>query len=118
MPPSNLERTTVLGVVVTLMLVAGAACARHQRAADREGGSRASAPTEIACVDRWLVEHHLGSFGDPEGTVYVGGTPLFDEAMGTDTPRLQYVYARHPDAALACLADASASAPGATPSGR
>ncbi len=69
-------------------------------------------------MDRWLVDHHLGSFGDPERTVYVGGTPLFDETTGTDTPRLQYVYARHPDAALACVADASASAPGATPSGR
>ena len=62
-----------------------------------------------ACVDRWLEEHKLDRYGHPEGTMYAGGTPLFNEATGETRDRLEYVYERQPEAKKAC---ASAGATG------
>jgi hypothetical protein len=57
---------------------------------------------ETACVDHWLVSHRLDAFGAPMGTVYAGGTPLFDEATGETMSRLEYVYIKQPEARRAC----------------
>jgi hypothetical protein len=57
---------------------------------------------EEACLDRWLAERKLDRYGSPEGAMYAGGTPLFDETTGRQTPRRDYVYARHPEARAAC----------------
>lgn len=65
-----------------------------------------AAPSQQSCLDRALTAKGLNSFGDPEGTAYTGGTPLFDERTGRSTPREVYVYARHPEIARACGADA------------
>ncbi len=59
-----------------------------------------------SCIDRQLAEKGLNPFGDPEGTMYAGGTPLFDEKTGRTLPREQYVLAKRPDIARACGADA------------
>jgi hypothetical protein len=59
-----------------------------------------------SCLDRQLAAKGLNPFGDPEGTMYAGGTPLFDEKTGKTTPREQYVLAKHPDIARACASDA------------
>ena len=64
------------------------------------------APPAGSRLDRQLAAKGLNPFGDPEGTMYTGGTPLFDEKTGRSTPREQYVFARHPDIARACGADA------------
>jgi len=63
-------------------------------------------PEENACVDRWLEERQLDRYGSPEGTMYAGGTPLFDERTGASTDRLVFVYGRHADARSACNPDA------------
>ena len=70
---------------------------------------RQEAPAPAApesCLDGQLAAKGLNPFGDPQGTMYAGGTPLFDEKTGRSTPREQYVFARHPDIARACGADA------------
>lgn len=83
-----------------------------------EGGLRedsdAGAPQALAvresieaCVDRWLAEHKLDRYGHPEGTMYAGGTPLFNEATGESRDRLDYVYERQPEAKKACAAAGS-----------
>jgi hypothetical protein len=59
-----------------------------------------------SCLDRQLAAKGLNPFGDPAGTMYAGGTPLFDEKTGRSTPRDQYVFAKHADIARACAADA------------
>src|SRR5258706_447546 len=43
----------------------------------------AAAPDAQAasCVERWLAERDLNQYGDPAGTMYTGGTPLFDERI-------------------------------------
>lgn len=56
-----------------------------------------------ACVDRWLQAHKLDRYGNAEGTMYAGGTPLFNEATGETRDRLEYVFSRQPEARKACL---------------
>ena len=77
-------------------------------AACRREAVPAQAPPAVAgsCLDRQLAAKGLNAFGDPEGTMYPGGTPLFDEKTGRTTPREQYVLAKHADLARACGGDA------------
>jgi hypothetical protein len=80
------------------------------------GGSTAAAlpPAERqaqeSCVDRWLTEKKMDRYGNAEGTMYAGGTPLFDERTGESRDRLDYVYERQPEAKKAC-AGAAGQAP-------
>jgi hypothetical protein len=68
-----------------------------------QGGDRAAVES---CLDRWLQERKLDSYGHPEGTMYAGGSPLFNEATGESRDRLEYVFARQPEARRACAASA------------
>jgi hypothetical protein len=78
---------------------------RPDPAADREPTPTpvsATRAAEEACVDKWLAERRLDPYGSPEGTLYAGGTPLFDEKTGEHVDRLDYVYRRQPLARAAC----------------
>lgn len=59
-------------------------------------------PAEETCVNRWLTAHALDEYGNAQGTMYAGGSPLFDEATGKTQERLAYVYGKQPDARKAC----------------
>ncbi|HCF57478.1 MAG TPA: hypothetical protein DFS52_05735 [Myxococcales bacterium] len=76
------------------------------------GAAQGASPLE-ACVDRWLKERNLNQYGDPEGTGYAGGTPLFDETTGERTERLDYVFSKHPRAREHCLAQTADAGGGA-----
>ncbi|HEX4382125.1 MAG TPA: hypothetical protein VH083_04225 [Myxococcales bacterium] len=65
-----------------------------------------AAQTAPACVDQQLAKRNLDQFGGEQGTMYPGGTPLFQESTGKRTDRTRYVYAHHPDIAALCGADA------------
>ena len=47
-------------------------------------------------IDEWLESEGLNRYGDPEGTYYTGGTPLFDEATGVAIERYEYILGRVP----------------------
>jgi hypothetical protein len=36
-------------------------------------------------------------YGDPKGTIYAGGTPLFDERSAKLTDRYEYILSKHPE---------------------
>jgi hypothetical protein len=80
----------------TLLALAAASC---QKQAPPQTQAQAGAES---CLDRQLAAKGLNPFGDPQGTMYAGGTPLFDEKSGRSTPREQYVFSRHPEIARAC----------------
>ncbi|MCP3137962.1 hypothetical protein [Pyxidicoccus xibeiensis] len=71
-----------------------------------KGTVGASREAQEACVDRWLQSQKLDKYGHPEGTMYAGGTPLFDERTGESTDRLDYVFKRKPEAREACAGSA------------
>jgi hypothetical protein len=52
---------------------------------------------EKARIDAWIKANNLNEFGDPQDTVYAGGSPLFDEATGEMTDRYVYILHHHPD---------------------
>jgi len=56
----------------------------------------------VSCIDRWLTGRDLNQYGDPVGTVYAGGTPLFDEKTGRTTDRIQHLAGKHPELQQAC----------------
>ncbi|MGO9832350.1 MAG: hypothetical protein ACLPJH_19660 [Myxococcaceae bacterium] len=59
-------------------------------------------PAQQACVDRWLGAHAFDAYGSPEGTMYPGGTPLFDEASGQRTSRQDFLAKHRPEALRSC----------------
>lgn len=48
-------------------------------------------------IDQFLQKQALNEYGDPKGTVYAGGTPLFDERGGGYQDRYQYVLCKYPE---------------------
>jgi hypothetical protein len=70
--------------------------------ADKPQGSAGDRQALEACVDRWLKSNGLDEYGHPQGTMYQGGTPLFDERTGEQRDRLEYVFQRKPEARKAC----------------
>ena len=48
-------------------------------------------------IDEWLSENGLNEFGDPPDTIYMGGTPLFNETTGESIDRYQYILNKHPE---------------------
>ena len=48
-------------------------------------------------LDDMIKKKGLNEFGDPKGTVYMGGTPLFDEMTGTRRDRYEYIAGKHRD---------------------
>jgi hypothetical protein len=48
-------------------------------------------------IDVWLEANGFNRYGDPEGTYYMGGTPLFDERTGETRERYEYIMEKQPD---------------------
>jgi hypothetical protein len=85
-----------------LVCLAALAAASPRCSSDAPRPPPAPAISEDACVDDWLAQRGLDSYGNAGGTMYAGGTPLFDERSGQATDRLTYVYERQPGAKAAC----------------
>ena|SRR5215469_4924031 len=54
------------------------------------------------CVEKWLKGHGLDAYGNPQGTMYAGGTPTFDEATGKSVDRWTLVAKNRPEALQSC----------------
>jgi hypothetical protein len=48
-------------------------------------------------IDEWIARNGLNPYGDPPGTMYLGGTPLYNEQTGLTRDRYQYILERHPE---------------------
>jgi hypothetical protein len=48
-------------------------------------------------IDAKIRQAGLNDYGDPKGTMYAGGTPLFNEMTGQRIDRYVYILRRHPD---------------------
>lgn len=55
-----------------------------------------------ACLDAVLKAEGLNRYGDPQGLMYAGGSPLFDERTGERLSRREYVGLRRPDLLERC----------------
>lgn len=52
---------------------------------------------ERAKIDKWIIDKKLNDFGDPKGTNYTGGTPLFNEATGKTITKYEYIVKKYTD---------------------
>jgi uncharacterized membrane protein YvbJ len=52
---------------------------------------------EKAQIKQWIINENRNSYGDRKGTIYIGGTPLFDESTGKYTDLYEYILQTHPD---------------------
>lgn len=48
-------------------------------------------------IEAWIQKQNRNEYGDEKGTVYIGGTPLFDEKTGEWKDRYEYILERHPE---------------------
>lgn len=48
-------------------------------------------------IDDWISKNNLNKYGDAQGTMYPGGTPLFNEMTGKRTDVYDYIMKKHPD---------------------
>lgn len=48
-------------------------------------------------IDRWIKDNNRNPYGDPQGTMYAGGTPLFDERTGKTKDKYDYILGKHPE---------------------
>ena len=94
-----------MGLILSLLLAGSVAAGPKEKPVTNKtkiASAKAARAREEKCVDRWLAERKLDPYGSPEGTMYAGGTPLFNEATGRHIDRLDYVYRKHPEAKAAC----------------
>jgi len=54
-------------------------------------------PEQKSRIEEIIRQKGLNEFGDPKGTVYMGGTPLFNEMTGKTIDRYDYIIKNHPD---------------------
>jgi len=52
---------------------------------------------QIKKIEDWIGENNLNRYGDPADMMYVGGTPLFNEATGESVDRYDYILKNHPN---------------------
>jgi len=52
---------------------------------------------EQGLIESWITANDLNKYGDPKDLVYIGGTPLFDEATGQSIDKYEYILRNHPD---------------------
>jgi hypothetical protein len=57
---------------------------------------------QTECTEKWLKGHGLDDYGNPNGTMYAGGTPTFDEATGRTVDRWTLVAKNRPEALQSC----------------
>lgn len=48
-------------------------------------------------IDKWIEENNLNRYGDPKDIMYIGGTPLYNEATGEITDRYDYILKNNPN---------------------
>jgi hypothetical protein len=59
--------------------------------------SIAESVMKLEKADAWLKEKGLNDYGDTKDTMYMGGTPLFNEMTGIQKDRLEYLNEKFPD---------------------
>lgn len=82
----------VLGLIA-LVLIIGFVILKPEK--EREEGKISFEEKQL--IEAWILANDLNQYGDTKDTVYIGGTPLFDEMTGESIDRDEYILSRYPD---------------------
>jgi len=47
-------------------------------------------------IETWIQSNSLNQYGDSKNRVYLGGTPLFNEATGASIDQFEYIIQNNP----------------------
>ena len=99
------ERKTavVLGLIILVLIIGFVILKQAQKESIlesteqiKEEGSEISLQ-EKQLIEAWIIENDLNQYGDIKDTVYMGGTPLFNETTSQSIDRYEYILQRHSD---------------------
>ena len=48
-------------------------------------------------IDEWIKREGRNEYGDSKDTMYMGGSPLFDERSGQRKDRYEHILQKHPE---------------------
>ena len=48
-------------------------------------------------IEEWIKREDRNPYGDPKGTMYAGGNPLFDERSAGLKDRYEHILKKHPE---------------------
>jgi len=88
-----MEAVIILGLVI-LILIIGFVVLKETEAPE---GIKPLTDEEKELIEAWVLENNLNQYGDSKDTVYMGGTPLFDEKTGKSIDKYEYILKNHPD---------------------
>ncbi|MEY3470894.1 MAG: hypothetical protein RLZZ223_244 [Candidatus Parcubacteria bacterium] len=71
--------------------------ANEEQSPNQEGLNLDLPESEKAQIEAWLEKNSYNQYGDKPDTVYMGGTPLFDESKGTYIKLYDYLVQKYPD---------------------
>jgi len=71
--------------------------ANEEQSPNQEGLNLDLPESEKAQIEAWLEKNGYNQYGDKPDTVYMGGTPLFDETTGKYTKLYDYLIKKYPN---------------------
>ena len=69
---------------------------KDENSANKEGLNLDLPEAEKSQIEAWLEKNGYNQYGDKPDTVYMGGTPLFDETTGKYTKLYDYLVQKYP----------------------
>jgi len=91
-----MKAVIILGVVI-LILITGLVVLERIKAPEEKKMEEGISSEEKELIETWIIKNDLNQYADPKDTVYMGGTPLFDEMTGESIDKYEYILRRHPD---------------------
>lgn len=90
--------TIILGLIVVILILGFIILKPGQEAEKKEKLiPEVISLEEKKLIEAWIIENDLNQYGDPKETIYIGGTPLFDERTGKSIDKYEYILRQHPD---------------------
>jgi hypothetical protein len=92
----------IIGVAIILLLIGAGLSCTHVPEAPEQTPSEISKPGQISEMEKekiqeWIKENDLNKYGDPQNTLYAGGTPLYNEGTGETIDLYEYILSNHPE---------------------
>ena len=90
-----MKAVIILGLAI-LILITGFVVLERIKAPEKEKTEEGISFEEKELIEMWIIENDLNQYADPKDTVYMGGTPLFDEKTGETIDKYEYILQQHP----------------------
>jgi len=90
-----MKAVIILGVVI-LILITGLVVLERIKAPEEKKMEEGISSEEKELIETWIIKNDLNQYADPKDTVYMGGTPLFDEMTGESIDKYEYILQQHP----------------------